>query len=77
MSWFSCIHQERMYKAFESMEVLMRRFQNGWVYDFMNEQNEVRKSMEKIYLCFSKCLEIENDITIKLKEKNNINENLD
>ena len=58
---FGCIHQDRMIKAYESMKPLIEKLNHGWFFNLQDDHNEVKELMEKIFLCFGKCLDMEKE----------------
>lgn len=65
----SCIHQHRMWKAMEAMQPLVEKLNEGWMFDLINPHNEVRRLMNKMYLCFSKCLDYQDRLTVKIENE--------
>ena len=64
----SCVHEHRMWKAMESLKPLVERLNHGYIFNIMDENNEIKTLMNKMYLCFSKCLDYQDELTVKLEK---------
>jgi len=57
-----------MWKAMEAMEPLVRRLNEGYIFNFADHHNEIKTLMNKMYLCFSRTLDYKDALVVKIEK---------
>ena len=64
---FDCIHANKLFCIYGKIEEIVQKLSRGYIYNLMDEHNELKELMERLYLSCAASFD-EKDIAIKKLE---------